>query len=66
MARGNRKYGRDMQCSNTMLQISVYFDADTFNEINRYAEKMKKSFGALVRELVEFGLLDMKTLEKKR
>lgn len=40
-------------------RILLSFDDDTFNEIRGYALKNKKSFSGAVRELVEFGLLDV-------
>lgn len=42
----------------TQRRIVVAFDPDTFEEVRRRAVKAKVSFGAAVRELVEFGLIE--------
>lgn len=41
-------------------QMTITFDPDTFREVTDYATHQKISFGAAVRELVEFGLIEVK------
>lgn len=55
-AGGNPKYKNR---PDSMLQISVSFDPETFNQINTLAQKLNLCFGAMVRDLVEWGLADM-------
>lgn len=40
-------------------RIVVAFDDDTFDEVRVIAVRRGVSFGAVVRELVEFGLIDV-------
>lgn len=44
--------------SGSMRRIVVSFDEDTFAQVRRRALKNGVSFGATVRELVEFGLIE--------
>lgn len=57
MAKGSTKYGSGGH-SDRMLQISIYFDRETFGEINLIAFREARTFSYVVRELVEWGLED--------
>lgn len=54
MAKGSQK----IKGLGDKKQISVYFDTETFEEINNLATQKKTSFANVVRELVEWGLMD--------
>lgn len=41
-------------------RIVIGFDEETFDEIRGIALKRQSSFAEVVRELVEFGLIDLK------
>jgi len=43
-----------------MLQISVYFDRETFDEFSALAARGGQTFAQTVRNLVEWGLEDSK------
>lgn len=41
------------------VRIVVSFDDETFGQVDALARKRNVSFAAIVRELVEFGLIDI-------
>lgn len=63
-AKGCSSYGSGRAIANK--RIVVEFDGETFHEIGTIAKRHKRSFAAQVRELVEFGLLDLQAMEGQR
>lgn len=57
LANGSR---RRVGISTPKYRIVVGFDPETFYEIRKLAEKRKLSFAEAVRQLVEFGLEDIR------
>lgn len=43
----------------TMCRIVVSFDDETFDQVRKIAAERETSIAATVRELVEFGLMDI-------
>jgi hypothetical protein len=59
-ALGCRVPGRDG------LKIACQFDDDTFAQIQSIASNRRVSFSSVVRELVEFGLMDLESANGKQ
>ena len=59
--RPNRRAGKVagfVDADGVSKKIAIRFDDETFEQVAAIAAKRGVSFGSVVRELVEFGLLD--------
>jgi predicted transcriptional regulator len=49
-----------------MRQTPVRLDDETFDQLRRIATKQKRSFSAVLRDMVEWGLQDFQSAEGPR
>lgn len=59
--RGSTRKGSNKPSCKAGRRIVVLFDDETFEEVRKRAVAQRQSFAAAVRELVEFGLEDVKS-----